>query len=244
MPMPRIPDCEPYTELDKLKIEKEVVGFYITGHPLDQFKIELENFCTCKVSEVEDYKNYVIHLAGIVSKFTERYTKNGKPFGLFSIEDFDGTLDVAMFGEEYLRNRHFLQVGNFLYLTGKVEERYNQPGLWEFRPKVIQLLNDVRGNLSDEVELTIDIINISEFLVNKIAAVVEEHPGKVKLKINLLDSSDGLKVDLLSKKFMIDPSNDFFKSIESLEDVNIRLVSKNVEIPADTRPDFKKFAKA
>ncbi|NNF22412.1 MAG: DNA polymerase III subunit alpha [Saprospiraceae bacterium] len=244
MPKPKIPACEPYSDLEKLKIEKEVVGFYITGHPLDQFRIELENFCTCKATDVEDYKNQVIHLAGIVSKYSERYTKGGKPFGLFSIEDFDGTLDMAMFGEEYLKNRHFLKTGNFLYLTGKVEERYNQPGLWEFRPKVIQLLNDVRDELSSEIEITIDITNLTEFLIEKLDTLVQNHPGKCKFKVNLIDMGEGLKVDLLSKKHMIDPSNEFFDDVKELEDVDLKLISKKIEMPVDKKPDFKKYAKS
>jgi DNA polymerase-3 subunit alpha len=244
MPKPKIPACEPYSDLEKLKIEKEVVGFYITGHPLDQFQIELENFCTCKASDVEEYKNQVIHLAGIVSKYSERYTKGGKPFGLFSIEDFDGTLDMAMFGEEYLKNRHFLKAGNFLYLTGKVEERYNQPGLWEFRPKVIQLLNDVREELSSEIEITIDITNLTEFLIEKLESLVQNHQGKCKLKVNLIDMSEGLEVDLLSKKHMINPSNEFFAEMKELEDVDLKLISKKIDIPVDKKPDFKKYAKA
>jgi DNA polymerase-3 subunit alpha len=244
MPKPRPPQLEPYSDLEKLKIEKDVVGFYITGHPLDQFKVELENFCTCNVPDVEEYKNKIIHLAGIVSKFTERYTKNGKPFGLFSIEDFDGTLDMAMFGEEYLKNRHFLIPGNFLYLTGKVEERYNQPGVWEFRPKVLQLLSDIRSDLSSEIELTIDIINLNDFVIEKLEKLVSEHPGKCKLKVNLIDSEEGFIVDLLSKKNMIDPSNEFFEAAKNIEDVELKLISRKIEIPADSKPDFKKFAKA
>jgi len=151
---------------------------------------------------------------------------------------------MAMFGEEYLKNRHFLNIGNFLYLTGKVEERYNQPGVWEFRPKVIQLLNDVRSELSSELALTVDIAGLNQMVLARLDSIIKDHSGQCKLKVNLTDVEEGMKVELLSKKYMVDPSNDFFKSIRELEDVDVRLISKKIDIPVDTRPDFKKFAKA
>jgi len=241
---PKYPPMEPYGTLEKLKIEKEVVGFYITGHPLDQFKIEIKYFCTCSLEEIENYKNKVIHIGGIVIKFTERYTKNGNPFGLFTMEDFHGVLDMAMFGEEYLKNRHFLNPGSFLYLTGKVEERYNQPGVWEFRPKVIQLLSDVRESLSDELGINLDISDLSNALLDNLEKVIINSPGKCKLKVNLTDIESGIKVDLISKKYMVYPTNELFENLGKYGNIELNLLSKKVEIPLDRKPEYRKFVKA
>ena len=76
------------------------------------WELPQNNFCTCPVDEIENHKNKVIHLAGIVVKTIERLTKKGQPFGLFTIEDFNGTIDMALFGEDYLKNKHFLAMGN------------------------------------------------------------------------------------------------------------------------------------
>lgn len=240
---PKYPPMEPYSDIEKLKIEKEVVGFYISGHPLDQFRIDLTYFCTCPPDEYENYKNKIIHVGGIVTKYTERYTKTGNPFGLFSIEDFKGVLDMAMFGEEYLKYRHFLYPGNFLYLTGKVEERYNQPGVWEFRPRVIQLLNDIRENLSKELEITIDITDLNEHLLNELEAVIINSPGKCNLKIQLTDIESGIKTDLLSKKYLINPDNELFNALNQFESLKVNLLGRKIEVPKNHTPEFKKYVK-
>lgn len=241
---PRFPFMEPYSDIEKLKIEKEVVGFYISGHPLDQFRVDLKFFTTCGVDQIESYKNQIIKLGGIVTKVAERYTKTGKPFGLFSIEDFNGTLDMAMFGEEYLKHRHFMNVGNFLYLTGKVEERYNQPGVWEFRPRLIQLLNDVRDNLAAELVLDIPAEELTENMVDELEAAIIQSSGSCKIKVFISDSVTGLKVDLMSKKYLVKVTNELLDAIERQESIKVRIESKKVEVPKDSRPDFKKFAKA
>ncbi len=241
---PQFPPMEPYSEIEKLKIEKEVVGFYISGHPLDQFKIDLKYFCTCSTDKYEEYRNQIINIGGIVTKYIERYTKTGKPFGLFSIEDFNGVLDIAMFGEEYLKNKHFLNPGNFLYLTGKVEERYKQPGVWEFRPKLIRLLNDVRDELAKELVIDMEVSDLSKDIMDKIESAILASPGKCNLKVNLTEIESGLKVDLISKKFMVGITNEIVEQIEHIDGLRIDITRKKIDVPKDKKPDYKKFAKA
>lgn len=243
IPKPRLPSVENFTEIEKLKIEKDVVGFYISGHPLDQFRIEFDNFCTCPVEGIEDYKSKVIHLAGIVVKTNERLTKKGQPFGLFTIEDFKGTIDMALFGEDYLKNKHFLAMGNFLYLTGRVEERYNQPGLWEFRPKAFHLLSEIRHELSKEIELQVDATQLNAVIVDDIERIAKEYHGKCLLKLVVYDTAEQIKVDLMAKKYLIDPSNTFFEEIADIDCLNAKIVSADIEISADKRPAYKKYAK-
>ncbi len=244
IPKPKLPEVERFSEIEKLKIEKDVVGFYISGHPLDQFKVEIDNFCTCPVQQIEDYKNKVVHLAGIVVKATERLTKKGQPFGLFTIEDFNGTLDMALFGEDYLKNKHFLAMGNFLYLTGRVEERYNQPGVWEFRPKTFHLLAEIRDELSKEVELLIDVTRLNEIFVEAIERLVQNHHGKCRLKVIVYDETEQIKVDLMAKKYLIAPSNEFFAEISALEGIQAKIVPQKPELAPDRRPAYKQYARA
>src|SRR5690606_3353851 len=135
---------EPFGDIEKLRLEKEVVGFYISGHPLDQYRVDIQHFCTCSTDKIEEDKGKEISVAGIVTKSVSRQTKTGKSFGLFTIEDYEGSLEMAMFGEEYLKHQHLLGVGQYVFVTGKVQERYNQIGMWELRPTSIQLLADIR----------------------------------------------------------------------------------------------------
>lgn len=244
IPKPKLPIADKFSEIEKLKIEKDVVGFYISGHPLDQFRIEIDNFCTCPVEYIEEHKNKVIHLAGIVVKTIERLTKRGQPFGLFTIEDFKGSVDMALFGEDYLKNKHFLVMGNFLYLTGRVEERYNQPDVWEFRPKAFHLLGDIRDELTKEVELQIDASRLSSSSVDSLERIATNHHGKCILKLVVYDTEEQIKVELLAKKYLIDPSNEFFKAVAELGFIQTRLIAKKIEISAERRPAYKQYAKA
>ena len=225
IPKPRIPECEPYGEIEKLKIEKEVVGFYISGHPLDQFRIELEQFCTATVDKIENYRNQNIKLGGVITKFQERYGKNGNPFGLYSIEDFQDTVDLAMFGEDYLKYRHLLKVDNFVFLTGKVEERYKQPGVWEFRTKTIQLLSDIREDLSKSVEIHLKLDSVNDVLIKQVKEISERHPGNCSLKLNIIDMEESIVADALSKKYRVSPDNSFLKELEGLAEVNYKILS-------------------
>ena len=134
-------------------------------------------------------------------------------------------------------------MGNFLYLTGRVEERYNQPGLWEFRPKAFHLLSEIRHELSKEVELQVDTTQINGVIVDDIERVAQEYHGKCLLKLVVYDTEEQIKVDCIAKKYLVDPSNSFFEEIADMEGIKARIISTGVEISKDNRPAYKKYAK-
>ncbi|MDH3709631.1 MAG: DNA polymerase III subunit alpha [Cyclobacteriaceae bacterium] len=225
IPLPKVPPCEPYSELEKLRIEKEVVGFYISGHPLDQFRIDIEQFCSCTVDKIEERKNEKVAVAGIVTKFVERTSKNGRPFGLFTIEDFVDSLDLAMFGEEYLKFRHLLGIGNFVYIEGQVTERYKQPGVWELRPYSIQLLTEIREKMSKGILLQVQLQDINEDLVSKLEHLSQDYPGNCQLKLNVADIQDNIAVELLSRKFQVKPQDELMKELDSIPEISYRILN-------------------
>ncbi len=225
IPLPKIPPCEPYSELEKLRIEKEVVGFYISGHPLDQFRIDIEQFCSCTVDKIEERKNEKVAVAGIVTKFVERTSKNGRPFGLFTIEDFVDSLDLAMFGEEYLKFRHLLGIGNFIYIEGQVTERYKQPGVWELRPYSIQLLTEIREKMSKGILLQVQLHDINEDLVSKLEHLSQDYPGNCQLKLNVADIQDNIAVELLSRKFQVKPQDELMKELDSIPEISYKILN-------------------
>lgn len=225
VPAPKIAECEPFTTFEKLNIEKEVVGLYITGHPLDVYKLEIENFCTCTVNLVEDYKGRDINVAGIVTKYQERMTKKGKPFGLFSIEDYNGAIDMAMFGEDWLKNKMFLEMGTFVFLRGNVQERYNSPGLWEFRPMHAELLSDVRQKMCKGVTLNIDASTIDDLYMSELTDIVSLNPGDLPLKVNIYDVLENMNVDMFSRKYKIEASNEFFEDLKRLKRTSYKVLS-------------------
>ena len=223
IPLPKVADCEPYSDIEQLKIEKEVTGFYISGHPLDQFKLEIQNFCTCTVDRIEKFKNQEIAVAGIVTKSLERQMRDGKPFGLVTIEDYQTSLDMAFFGEEYLSNRHRLSVGEFVYVKGRVEERYNRPDVWELRPSVVQLLTEVRDKMTQGVQIIIPAAKITLPFIDQLEQLIGEYPGHCALKLLLQDETENLQVAVMSRKHKINPDNAFFEKLDEIGPVRYQL---------------------
>ncbi|MGB0522442.1 MAG: DNA polymerase III subunit alpha [Flammeovirgaceae bacterium] len=219
MPKPKIPECEEWPNLEKLKFEKEVVGFYLTGHPLDPFKLEIEAFCT-PYNKIEYHQNKEIKVGGIVSEVVVRQSKSGNEFALFSIEDFDGTLRLAAFGEVFMKYRHLLVVGSSLYIKGKVKERYNQPGNWELSPQFISLLSEAKDEIS-KVKITLDVSDLTDEAVSTVSQLVEENTGSCELKMKVVDKTKNIQLDMLSRKYRVNPTSEFVEKIKQIPGLRV-----------------------
>ncbi len=213
---PKIPECAPWSELEKLRYEKEVVGFYISGHPLNLYKLEMAHFCT-PLSQLENRRNSGdFGIGGILSEVTLRQSKTGKSFALFNLEDYETTAKLAMFGEAYLKNAHMLRVGEFVYIRGEMRERYNQPGQFEFTPKEIIPLADVLDRYCKAVNLSIAAEDLSEETAMGMAELAAQHVGNCQLKVAVVAREENLQLEMFSRKFKIKPSTDLFAGLESL----------------------------
>ena len=215
--------CAPYAELEKLRMEKEVVGFYISGHPLDQYKVELENFCTCHTQNVLAFKRKEVQLAGMITACKHKQSKQGKPFALFTLEDYEGTLEVALFGEDFLKNQHLLQEGTFVHIMGRVLARYNQQDRWELRPKKLRLLSEIREKMSKIIVLKLEITKANESLSLQLQKVITQYPGTYPLKVKITAPEEAMEVILQSHSHRINPSNDFFDALRPIAGVAYQL---------------------
>ena len=219
IPAPTPPRCEAYSEIEKLNIEKEVVGFYITGHPLDEYKMEINHFCTDSIVNYENHKGKPANFAGIITRTAERQTKRGSSFGLFTVEDYNGAVDLALFGEEYLRYRHLLQEGNFIYMKGSVQTRYKSEDQWEFRANNIELLCEVRHKLCKGISIDINAEDVDEKFVEDIQLILADHLGSAKFSINLLDQEHKYKISMNSKKMKVSPSNKLIEALTAKSEI-------------------------
>jgi DNA polymerase-3 subunit alpha len=222
MPKPKLPECEPWTALEALKYEKEVVGFYLTGHPLDQYAMEIKHFCTPFV-EVEHHQNKEISVGGIISEVSVRQSKKGSTFALFALEDFEGTLRLAMFGESYLKHAHLLREGEFVMVRGKVQERFNQPGSWELSPRVVVLLSEVRDKMCTRIEVKVDVGELDAHTVDVLYETVQQHGGQCELRVSVYDKASNMRVGMLSRKFRVAPDKALFDALRQLEGVEVAL---------------------
>jgi len=227
-PLPKVAECEPFSQMEKLKIEKEVVGFYISGHPLDQFEIELESFCK-SINDINKFPNQDIAIGGIVNGVRNGQTKRGKPYGVLSIEDYNGAVELFLLGEKYVNHAQYLKPGEFLYLQGRVEVNWRKkkeikenpalnptPEDWELSINSISLLTELREKRGKGIQLKLDAKVVDEKLIENIMLILSEHSGNTDLKIEIFDVGENINVNLFSRKIKVDPSNELIKELKNI----------------------------
>ncbi|HEY4650557.1 MAG TPA: OB-fold nucleic acid binding domain-containing protein, partial [Pontibacter sp.] len=195
--------------------EKEVVGFYISGHPLDQFKLEIDSYCTCPLDKIEEYKNRDVNVAGMVTEVVIRTGRNGNPFALFTIEDYDTSMQMALFGEDYVKFSPYLKSGLYLFIRGKVQLRYKTEDQWELKPINIQLLGDVMDKMAQGVQLNVNLQLLTPNIADALEEAIVASPGQKRLELTLMVPEERLALPTYSRKYRIDPKV-FLESIKEL----------------------------
>ena len=229
-PLPKVPSIEPFSQMEKLKLEKEVIGFYVSGHPLDQFEIELDSFCK-PISEINRYPNQDIAIGGIVNSVRNGQTKTGKPFGILNIEDYNGSTELFLMGEKFINNAAYLRPGEFLFIRGKVElnwrkkkEIQQNPALnptpedWELQVLTISLLSELREKMGKGIHVKLNARMVDQDLIDTIMQLTQTHEGDTMLKIELFDREENINVELISRKVKIDANRDLIKSLKKHTD--------------------------
>jgi DNA polymerase-3 subunit alpha len=213
---PTVNGSEEWSLLEKLKKEKEVTGVYISGHPLDDYRLEIQNFTNTKLNEIDKKKDKELKIAGIVTATETKIAKNGNPYCRFVLEDFDGTYNFSIFSKDYLQFKPFIETnGALLYLTGKYQPRWNGDE-YEFKITKIDLLSDIRSKLSKTLTLQVPAMDLDEKAVTEICNVAQKYPGNVKLRIRFIDREENLVVSETSSLFKIELTNELFRDLERL----------------------------
>lgn len=222
MVTPIIPDAPEWSKLERLNKEKELVGIYISAHPLDEYRIILDNVCNTKMKDLEDKTkllNKDIIAAGVVVSLREGRTKNGKLCGFVKIEDYSGTNELAFFGMDWLNWRNMMVEGNFLYIKGKCLPYKYDPNRVDFSISSIELLQDIKDKAIESLTISVSLSSIDMELVSNLDSLTQKE-GNVTLKFNIRDLSSGNMVDLLSGNRKITVTSDlvnFLKDTEGLK---------------------------
>ena len=228
VPMPTIAPMEPFSQLQQLNIEKEVVGLYISGHPLDQYKLEIDSFTNASLPDLTDLESLRnrsdIKLAGSVQSFAHRTTKNGKPFGTLTLDDYAGSFTFFLFGEDYVKFKEYFMSGWFVFLSGKVEPKRWAENELEFKISNIMLLSEVRGKMVKGIRVNINLDDLSYDLMEKLEAITSKYKGEAKLYFDVIDRKENIALELFSKKFSIDPSAEMIKELRQIPEVMYKVV--------------------
>jgi DNA polymerase III subunit alpha len=224
---PAIPMAEEWGTLEKLSKEKEVVGIYISGHPLDDYKLEIDSFCTPggvkNVNNLEQFNNKEISLAGMITEATHRMTKTGRPFGMITLEDYDESSRFFLFGDEYIKFKDYLVTGWFIYLKGRVQpKRYAKDATdIEFKINTVELLSDIRDKFTKHLTIELNLSDIDETFTENIKEVLASHEGKCKVRFKV--ASIDAELNMPSKTMRVDLSRELITQLEAMPEIAIKI---------------------
>jgi DNA polymerase III subunit alpha len=227
VPKPSVAPVEPFGEIEKLNLEKDVIGIYISGHPLDNFRFEMDWFCNCSLNELSDLDsqmNRELKLGGIVTNFEHRTTKNGKPFGTLTLEDYSGSFRFALFGEDYFKFKSYMMSGLFLFVEALVYKSTWGAQQPEVKIKHIDLLNELGIKRSKGIQLSFNYEDLDESVLAKLEAICEEYKGNTPLFIKLLDAEDNISLELFSRKYRVNPINDLAKKFNKIGQAKLNVL--------------------
>ena len=218
MPEPEIPKADEWGSVYTLNREKEVVGIFISGHPLDDFRIEIDAFCNGKVgmlNDMEQNKNKDLLIAATVTEAEHRFTKNGDPFGTLTIEDYTDSYRIFLWRENYLKYKHFIAPGAFIALKGRIEVPRNRKE-FEFIINNIDMLQDLKENRAKNVSIKLTTKQIDHALISDLNKLFLAHEGKCSLTFSIKDPLDNIEINMPSKSFKVEPNNSLFKELKRL----------------------------
>ncbi|NRB84116.1 MAG: DNA polymerase III subunit alpha [Winogradskyella sp.] len=222
---PQVPPCEDWGTMEKLSREKEVVGIYISGHPLDDFKIEMKTFCNGTIAAFNDLQaivNREITFGGVVTDIQHRVSKQGKGWAAFTIEDYSDSYEFRIFGEDYLKFRHFLVQNSFVYVRAFIKEGWtNRDTGQKGEPRIqfnnFQLLHDVMDAYAKKLSIQLNISDLEKNTISELEDMFRLHQGSHKLNFVIYDNEEKLKLNMPSRSQKVKISQELLYALKALD---------------------------
>ena len=224
---PAIPKNIPeWGNLERLNKERDLVGIYLSAHPLDEYSIVLDYVCNTKLNQLEQKeelsKMEEVTVGGIVTAVRTGETKNGNPFGIVKMEDFAGTGEIPLFGTDWVTYRNFFVEGTSLFIRLKVEPHKYRPGIFNINIKSIELMSEVKDKSIHKITFDVPLDKLTSTMVEDLAEIVKENPGEADLIFNI-HTSDSNKVSLMSRKVKVKVEKQLVQYIKENEDIEIKV---------------------
>ncbi|MBS1599887.1 MAG: DNA polymerase III subunit alpha [Bacteroidetes bacterium] len=230
---PKIPNCEPWTLTELLDHEKEIIGMFMSGHPLDHFRFEINHYGITKLADFNEIKeavglqanpNKIYKLAGLVTDAQHRVTKTGKQFGSFFIEDYTGKSEFLLWSEDYAKFSNYLEKGINLYMTGFFRTRFNRPE-FEFKVEKMMLLESVKQHLTRQLVVDIDARSINQQMVQFVEKNIKKFPGKSSLKFNIKEAKSNFRISLYTMDSGFEMNDEMAAFLESSPEMEVQVVT-------------------
>ncbi|GAB3291161.1 DNA polymerase III subunit alpha [Hymenobacter humi] len=222
-PLPKMHEMEPWSKTEQLRREKEVVGFYLSGHPLDTYKLELDAYCTCGLDKVDEIKNKELAVAGLINNVLFKTTKTGQPFCTFTLEDYETSINPALFRDDYTKFAPLINPRNYpneqvppMYVRLKQELRRHTQDQWDLRILTMEPLADVAEKRSKGVRVKLDLRTVTGPMLDRLQDAIDHAPGSKRLEIQFVEPHEHLAVDMFSRRFQIEPKT-FIQKMHEME---------------------------
>jgi len=223
---PSPPESPEWPKLEKLTREKEVVGIYLSAHPLDDYRLEMKTFCNMQISELNNLKDFVnkeVIIAGMVTEARSGTGKNGKPFGSFTLQDYNDSYKFMLFDKDYVNNSKYCNPGYFLLVKGKVQKKMFREDELEVKIQNIHLLTSVKDELIRSFTIIIPVDRLNDELLGKLKSMLTGQKGRTELKFLVADPVEKISICLFSRSFKVSLSNDLIDFIESVPGLEFKV---------------------
>ncbi|HZJ80114.1 MAG TPA: DNA polymerase III subunit alpha [Dysgonamonadaceae bacterium] len=220
---PEIPTATPWTDLEKLNKERDLIGIYLSAHPLDDYELILKYVCntsTADLADIEKMNGKEVTFGGMVTTSREGQTRRGSPFTIFKIEDFSGNYEIALFGDDSINYGKFARPGLSLFIRGKIQTRRYDQSQYEFKINSIQLLPDVKDTLLEKLTIQMPLTSITTESVADLSALLKNNSGNTLLYFHVYGAEPHLNLELFSRKSKIAVTSqlvDYLKSNEAIK---------------------------
>ena len=227
---PPVPDCEAWSTMELLKRERELVGIYLSAHPLDDYAVVLNHMCNLHCPQIGremDKKAFAsieeLTFGGIVTSVSQRWTKTNKPFGIVTIEDFEGQGELALFGEDWTKWQSMLQEEYHIYITAQCVQRFrNNPDAYDMVIKKIEFLSDVKEKSIEKFTVYMDSTMFNDAQLTDLETTLKNSTGKVPLYINIHDAKNNTNVQLYSRNITVDVNKKLLTSLDEMAEQGVR----------------------
>ena len=214
---PPIPEAESWSTIERLNKERELVGIYLSAHPLDEYEIILHNMCNTHCSELRDKvalsKKEDVVFGGIITEVKSKFTKTGKPCGFVTIEDFEGSGELALFGEDWGAWRGIMMEGSTIYCTAKCVARYGNSNYLDFKLSTVEYLQTVKENRLERFTIVVDSTEVNDAFVNDLKSVIENDEGKAQLFLQIHDPESNTNILMRAQERTVGVSRELIQFV-------------------------------
>lgn len=225
---PEIPPIGEWPQLVLLDKEKAVIGIYLTAHPLDDYKLEIDNFCTRGTGlkeineQIEKYRDMELTFGGMVTEASEGFSKNGKPYSKLTLSDYTDSRQFFFFQQDYVEFGKYCKPGLFVLIRGRIQKRFNSESL-EFRVTHMELLSEVRRNHIKSLTIQLPLSSINEAVIHEMEKMLKKNKGNTLLKFRIVDEEARHAVHLFSRNSRIEVNEAFLRFFEEHPEMAYRI---------------------